>query len=160
MPYLLSVLLVLFLSLSQAAGADTDFNLQVCMAHADRASQLKCCEELEIEEAQCLQVEKPAASSQANPPAQDKFFYCKTRDLDGSSEILNKWGKGTDFTFMPDKNLWEWRSEYSVRSIDASGGFYETSLIKNRIDRIGECDPAYKWQYEKRLEAIKQKYSN
>ncbi len=90
----------------------------------------------------------------------DPFFYCKTRDLDGSDEDINRWGKGTDFKFIPAKNIWEWRTDHSVRSIDAGGGFYETSLIRNGTDRIGDCGPDIKWQYEKRLEAIKERYKN
>lgn len=163
MPHRLSVLLALSLCLSQPAAAGTDFDLQVCMAHSDRTSQIKCCEEMGIQEARCTRADREdreEARSTSHMPNKDKFFYCKTWDLDGSSEITHKWGNGTDFTYMPEKNLWEWRSEYSVRSIDVSGGFYETSLIKNGIDRIGECDPAYKWQYEKKREAIKQKYGN
>lgn len=158
MPYWLSGFLAL--SLSQLAVANTDFDLQVCMAHSDRASQLQCCEELKIEESRCVWIEKPAASSETRPPAQDKFFYCKTRDLGGANEDINVWGRGTDFKYMPEKNLWEWRTDYSLRSIDASGGFYETSLIKNGIDRIGDCDPKFKARYEERLKAIKQKFEN
>lgn len=160
MPYWPYLLLTLGLGLSQVAIASTDFDLQVCMAHSDRASRLECCEEMGIERNKCVGVNEKKTTNEARPTAQDKFIYCKTRDLDGSGEVLHKWNKDTDFEFIAEKNLWEWRSEYSVRSIDSNGGFYETSLIDNGIDRIGECDPAYKWQYEKRLEAIQQKYAN
>lgn len=145
---------------SGLASAPASFDLQVCMAYADRATQLACCDEMGIDVTSCQAVENAQTEETAMPPEDDKVFYCKTRDLDGSSEDLNRWGKGTDFKYLPEKNLWEWRSKYSVRSIDANGGFYETSLIKNGVDRIGQCDPAYKRQFEERVEAIKRKFGN
>ena len=130
------------------------------MAYADRANQLACCDEMGIEVNSCHAVENTQTEETVMPPEEDKFFYCKTRDLDGSSEDLNRWGKGTDFKFVPGKNIWEWRSKYSVMTIDSNGDFYETSLIPSVPDRVGVCGPAIKWQFEKRLEAIKQKFGD
>lgn len=141
--------------LSSAPGS---FDLKVCMAYTDRANQLACCDEMGIDGTSCRAVESTQTEETATQPADDKFFYCKTRDLDGSSEDLIRWGKATDFKFVPGKNIWEWRSKYSVMTIDANGGFYETSSIPNVPDRIGVCGISIQWQFEKRLEAIKQKF--
>lgn len=143
---------------SGLASAPDSFDLQVCMAYSDRASQLACCDEMAIDVTSCHAVKSAETEETAAPPEGDKFFYCKTRELDGSSEDLNQWGKGTDFKFVPEKNIWEWRSKYSIMTIDSNGGFYETSSIPNLPDRVGVCGPAIKWQFEKRLEAIKQKF--
>lgn len=146
--------------INQASASVNDFDLQVCVAHLDRASQLECCAELGVKEAVCKAGEKKQPSSAVNPPLNGKFFYCNTRYMDGSGEDINKWGKGSDFKFVSEKGIWEWRSDYSVRSIDAGGGFYETSLIRNGTDRIGECDPAIRLQYENQMKVIMDKYGN
>lgn len=156
--YRLPVALYLWMHLTQAGASATDFDLQVCMAHSDRNGQLECCAEFGIAEANCSAPDDQATSASVASPADDQFFYCNTRDVDGSGEDINKWGKGTDFQFVADKNIWEWRTEYSVRSIDASGGFYENSIIRHGTDRVGECGPEIQWQYEKRLEVIKEKF--
>lgn len=143
---------------SGLASAPDSFDLQVCMAYADRANQLVCCDEMGIDVNSCQTVEKTETEEMATEPEDEKFFYCKTRDLDGSSEDLNRWGKGTDFKFVPGKNIWEWRSKHSVMTIDSNGGFYESSSIPSVPDRVGVCGPAIQLQFEKRLEAIKQKF--
>lgn len=160
MRYRIPLALCLWIHLTQAGASGTDFDLQVCMAHSDRIGQLECCPEFGIAEASCSASDDQAFSITHTPSADDQFFYCKTRGVDGSDADINKWGKGTDFQFVADKNIWEWRTEHSVRSIDTTGGFYESSLIRNGTDRVGECSPEIQWQYEKRLDFIKEKFGS
>lgn len=146
--YRLPVALYLWIHLTPAGVSGTELDLQVCMAHSDQTGQLECCAEFGIEESNCSAPDDQASSAPATSQP-DYRFFCNTRDVDGSGEDINKWGKGTDFQFVAEKNIWEWRTKYSVRSIDASGGFYETSMIRNGTDRVGECGPEIQWQYEK-----------
>lgn len=153
---LLVVVCLLYIPIAFASVDNID--LKVCLAHSDRASQIRCCEEFEISEAECTDLNQSAPESTESKPEEGSYFYCKFSNLDGSEEDIARWGKGTDFIFVPNKNMWEWRSEYAIQSIDSSGGYYQTALNPIFEDKVGRCGPDIEVEYKERLGEIKEEY--
>lgn len=139
------------------ASVDT-IDLRVCLAHSDRTSQISCCEEFEISKAECTDANQRIPKATESKPDEGSYFYCKFRNLDGSEEDIARWVKGTDFTFVASKNMWEWRTEYAIQSIDSSGGYYQTALNPIFEDKVGRCGPDIEMEYKERLREIMEEY--
>jgi hypothetical protein len=154
LPLVIGCLFYLPLALASVDSMD----LRVCLAHSDRTSQISCCEEFEISKAECTAVNQKVPEAAESKPDKGSYFYCKFRNLDGSEEDIARWGKGTDFIFVPSKNMWEWHTEYAIQSIDSSGGYYQTALNPIFEDKIGRCGPEIEMEYKERLKAIKEEY--
>lgn|GEM_PF-4970365 len=154
----LPLFIVCLFYLPLALASVDNMDLRVCLAHSDRTSQIGCCEEFEISQAECTSVNQRTPDAAESQPDEGSYFYCKFRNLDGSEEDMARWGKGTDFTYVPSKNMWEWRTEYTIQSIDSSGGYYQTALNPIFEDQVGRCGPDIEMEYKERLREIMEEY--
>lgn len=147
---------MLFFDPISASAADSE--LMVCLAYSERSDQTSCCAEFGIPTTDCIDKNRRASDAVKSQSENDSYFYCEFSDLDGFGPDRAKWGKGTDFKFMPSKNIWERRTEYTVQSIDANGGYYQRALDPMFNDQIGRCGPDVEWEYKRRMKEIVEKY--
>ena len=151
---------------SPVAALNTD--LMVCLAYDNRPDQLKCCEELGIDSESCnrsassdIKEQRPNAKDRRNvvdEASDNEFFYCKYQNLDGTGVDWSRWGKGTDFKYMPEKKVWEWRTKYAVQTINENGAYYQRALVPYFSDQMGRCDKNAEKEYKQKLEEIKKRY--
>jgi len=132
--------------------------LMVCLAYSETSDQVSCCDEFGISEADCIDTNRRASDSNESQSENDSYFYCRFHDLDGSGLDIARWGKGTDFKFVPSKNMWVWRTEYTVQSIDSNGGYYQRALDPMFNDQIGECGLETELAYKRRVKEIMEEY--
>ena len=154
----LPLFIVCLFYLPLALGSVDNMDLRVCLAYSDRTSQISCCEEFEISQAECTSENPSNPGAAESQPEEASYFYCKFKNLDGSGEDIARWGKGTDFTFAPTKNMWEWRTEYTIQSIDSRGGYYQTALNPIFEDQVGRCGPDIEIEYKERLRKVMEEY--
>lgn len=86
-------------------------DLMVCLAYSERSGQLSCCAEFGISETNCTEQNRGTTSSGPAETEADSYFYCKYKNLDGTGLDMAKWGRGTDFKWVPSRKVWEWRTE-------------------------------------------------
>lgn len=154
----LSVISGCLLCASPAIASVDNSELKVCLAYSDRGGQLNCCAEFEIAKADCGDENRRVPGAIESQSDSGSYFYCKFHNLDGSGEDIARWGKGTDFSFVPNKNMWEWRTEYTIQSIDSTGGYYQRSLNPIFEDQVGKCGPEIEVEYKERMKEIIEKY--
>lgn len=154
----LSITGAFLFSASPAIASVDNSELKVCLAYSDRGGQLDCCAELGIAKSDCGDEARGVPGATESQPDSDSYFYCKFHNLDGSGEDIARWGKGTDFNFVPNKNIWEWRTEYTIQSIDSTGGYYQRSLNPVFKDQVGKCGPEIEVEYKERMKEIIEKY--
>lgn len=130
----------------------------VCLAHSDRTNQVSCCEEFKISKAECTDMIQSPPEAAGSETGDGSYFYCKYTNVDGSEEDIARWAKGTDFNFVASKNMWEWRTAYTIQSIDSRGGYYQRALTPIFEDKVGRCGPDIEMEYKERLREIIEEY--
>ena len=129
--------------------AEDNPDLSVCQAYSDRIEQLSCCAEFGITEKKCTVSTRKPTDTIAPQPDSGAYFFCKFSNLDGSGRDIAKWGKGTDFKYIPSRKVWEWRTKYTVQTIDVNGRYYQKALQPIFDDQIGECGSVAEREYTK-----------
>ncbi|WP_415902199.1 hypothetical protein ACMXYR_14945 [Neptuniibacter sp. QD29_5] len=90
--------------------------------------------------------------------AEQKYFYCEIRSLDGTYLDVARWGKGTDFKYNSAKKRWEWESSYSDQYIYPDGRYVQYGKHVGFDDQKGHCGSSAEQKYKQNLEIIIRKY--